>query len=750
MQIFNRLAALLPALFMSAAIQAQQKVNIIPKPSEITEKPGFFLLTDKVQIESGYPDAYGTAKLLGSETGIPCRVLSKSGIRETKNRILFEKVSEKKMNSEAYRLQITPDNIRITSSSPTGAIYGMQTLLQIIRTQPDPKKLPCVDIDDHPRFTYRGMHLDVSRHFYPVTFVKKYLDLMALYKMNTFHWHLTDGAGWRLEIRKYPELTKKAAWRTALTWKEWWRGSGLKKYAEEGAPNAYGGYYTQEDAKEIVAYAQARGITVIPEIEMPGHSEEVNAAYPQLSCAGAPYQSSDLCLGNDSTFTFLEDVLKETMAIFPSKYIHIGGDEASKRSWKECPKCQKRIADEHLKNVDELQSYGIRRMEKFLIANNRKLLGWDEILEGGLAPEATVMSWRGEKGGITAASEGHDVVMTPGAYCYFDAYQADPVTQPEAISGYLPLSKVYSYEPVPKELDASKAHHVLGAQANVWTEYMPNTDHVEYMVFPRMLALAEVVWSDKGKKDWFDFKERLQAHYLLLQRMNVNYYRPSYQLQIKTQFNYSGGKATVSFDSEQYLPVIRYTLNDSMPTASSQVYSGPFDVTGSAKVKAAIFKDSARMGPVASLPVDFHKALGKKVSYNKPYSTAYVAQKDSTLTNGYRGTLTYSDGQWQGFLQTLDVIIDMEKVETLNSLSVNFMQLTGPGVYMPPYLEVSLSEDGKEYTPLPKAENDVPATQASLTFKDFFVNLKGKKARYIRVFAPNQKGFLFADEIIVY
>jgi hexosaminidase len=333
------------------------------------------------------------------------------------------------------------------------------------------------------------------------------------------------------------------------------------------------------------------------------------------------------------------------------------------------------------------------------------------------------------------------VVMTPGAYCYFDAYQADPVTQPEAISGYLPLSKVYSYEPVPKELDASKAHHVLGAQANVWTEYMPNTDHVEYMVFPRLLALAEVVWSDKDKKDWFDFKERLQAQYLLLQRMNVNYYRPSYQLQIKTQFNYSGGKATVSFDSEQYQPVIRYTLDDSQLTASSQVYNGPFDISGSAKVKAAIFKDTARMGPVAALPVDFHKALGKKVTYNKPYSTAYVAQKDSTLTNGYRGTLTYSDGQWQGFLQTLDIVIDMEQVETLNSLSVNFMQLTGPGVYMPLYLEVSLSADGKVYTPLPKVENDVPATQASLTFKDFIVNLEGKKARYIKV---------FADEVIVY
>lgn len=742
MQVLNRWAGVLPALFMSIAALGQQRVNIIPKPLQVTEKEGWFQVDNATRVSGNNSRIDYISRVFADGAGVT---------PGKKGNIRFELTDRKTISDTLeYRLSITPKEIRVQGSSPTSVMYGMQTLLQLVLTQPDMHRIPCATVSDRPRFGYRGLHLDVSRHFYPVTFIKKYLDVMALYKMNTFHWHLTDGAGWRLEIKKYPELTRKAAWRTASTWKEWWRGSGKKQYSEEGAPNAYGGFYTQDEAREIVEYAGNRGITVIPEIEMPGHSEEVLAVYPHLSCAGQPYKSSDFCLGNDSVFTFLEDVLTETMAIFPSAYIHIGGDEASKKSWKDCPKCQQRIRTEHLANVDELQSYSIRRMEKFLVAHGRKLLGWDEILEGGLAPEATVMSWRGEKGGITAASQDHDVVMTPGTYCYFDGYQADPVTQPEAIGGFLPLSKVYSYEPIPAELPAGKAHHVLGAQANVWTEFIPNTDHVEYMVFPRMLALSEVLWTDKGKKDWEDFKTRLQAHYRLLQRLHVNYYRPSYQLQVKTKFDYTAGKTLVWFDSEQFQPQIRYTLNDSMPDVTSTLYNGPFEIRGSAKVKAAIFKDTAMMGPVVLLPVDYHKAINKKVTYNTPYSPAYVAQKDSTLTNGYRGTLTYADGQWQGFLKNLDVVIDMEKVETLNSLSVNFMQLTGPGVYMPLYVEVSLSEDGKKYTPAQKVSNDVPATQALLTFKDFIFQLKGAKARYIKVYAPNQRGFLFADEIIVY
>lgn len=572
---------------------------------------------------------------------------------------------------------------------------------------------------------------------------------MALYKMNTFHWHLVDGAGWRLEIKKYPELTRVAAWRSHAECMEWWKTE--RKYSEEGAPNAYGGYYTQEQAREIVEYARLRGITVIPEIEMPGHSEEVLAVYPELSCSGTPYKNSEFCIGNDATFGFLENVLQEVMTLFPSSYIHIGGDEASKKAWQTCPKCQQRIRDNNLKNEEELQSYAIRRMEKFLTGKKRNLLGWDEILEGGLAPNATVMSWRGEAGGIASAQSGHDVVMTPGGYCYFDSYQANPATQPETLGGYTTLEKVYSYEPVPAALNASESRHILGAQANVWTEYMPTTYRVEYMVFPRMLAMSEVLWSPASARNWDNFKARLQAHYLLLQRMNVNYYRPSYELQINTVINQPEKKTRVSFVSEQYQPEIRYTLDGTAPTASSALYSNSFDVEGSAKIQAAIFRDGQMADAPSIFPIDIHKALGKKVTYNAPYNNGYPAKKDSTLTNGYRGSLTYGDGQWQGFLgKGFDVTIDMETIQNLQNLSVGFMQLTGPGVYMPDFVEVFLSDDGKEFKSVEKIMNDVPPTHSRLIFKDFKFNLSGNRARYIQVKAKIQKGFIFTDEIIVY
>ncbi len=724
------------------SITAEAQVSIIPQPQEVKMGQGVFRMNDHTVIMSAR-EFRDVAVLFSGQTGI--RMMKDKAV----GMIRFTKLNKASLDTNAYILRVRPSGVELQASGVQGALYGMQSLLQLIRTQPDPKVLPVLEIRDSPRFAYRGMHLDVSRHFFPVPFIHKFIDLMALYKMNTFHWHLTDGAGWRLEIKKYPKLTQQAAWRTHAYCMDWWANG--RKYLEAGNPNAYGGYYTQEEAKEIVQYAARRGITVIPEIEMPGHSEEVLAAYPHLSCSGLPYQSSEFCLGNDSTFTFLEDVLNEVIAIFPSKYIHIGGDEASRKAWKSCPKCQQRIRNEHLKNEDELQSYGIRRMEKYLTGKKRKLLGWDEILEGGLAPEATVMSWRGEKGGITAATEGHDVIMTPGGYCYFDAYQADPATEPPAIGGFLPLSKVYAYEPVPAELDTAKARHILGAQANIWTEYMPATYQVEYMAFPRMLALSEVLWSRKEQRNWDDFKTRLQKHYGILQRLNVNYYRPSYQLQIKTQIDQQRKTTRITFDSEQYQPQIRYTLDGSRPTAASALYTGPFEITGSAKVQAAIFKDTALQGRPAGLPVDYHKAIGKKVTYNEPWSSSYPAQKEATLVNGYRGSLTYGDGQWQGFLgKGLDVTIDLEQEETLTSLSIGFMQLTGPGVYMPPYVEVLLSADGQHFAPAQKVENDIPASHSRLAFKDFIFDLKGQKARYVRVKAPTQKGFLFTDEIIVY
>jgi hexosaminidase len=582
----------------------------------------------------------------------------------------------------------------------------------------------------------------------PINFIKKTIDLMALYKLNTFHWHLTDGAGWRLQIFKYPELTSKAAFRTNNSWKDWAKNG--RKYLSEGAPNAYGGYYTQEEAKAMVAYAAKRGITIIPEIEMPGHSEEVTAVYPNLACSGLPYTQSEFCIGNDSTFIFLQDVLTEVMQVFPSKYIHIGGDEADKKAWKTCPKCQARIKNEHLKDEHELQSYAIRRMEKFLTAHGRKLLGWDEILEGGLAPAATVMSWRGEAGGIAAAKAGHDVIMTPGSHCYFDAYQADPSTQPDAIGGFLPLSKVYSYEPIPAELTAAEAKYVLGAQANVWTEYMPTMEHVEYMVFPRLLALSEVLWSGKEAKNWDDFQQRLQQQYTLLQRKGVNYYRPIPNLEIKTFADTIKKASLVTIVSEQYRPDIRYTLNGGEPDSNSTHYDKPFLVKGMEMVKAAIFdKATNKMGPITNKQTVYHKAVGAKITYNLPYNNRYAAQGNYTLLNGQQGGYSYNDGQWQGFLNDLDVTIELAQLTDVSKVSVNFMQLIGPGVYMPKNVVYSWSANGKDYDAPVQVENTVPDTETKLVVKPFETTVN-KPIKYIHIKADNYKhGFLFADEILV-
>ncbi|MDE5638965.1 MAG: family 20 glycosylhydrolase [Odoribacter sp.] len=654
--------------------------------------------------------------------------------------------------SEGYLMEIRPQGIEVKAATSAGLFYGLQTLLQILNDRHFYKEaqqcwlLPVLQIADKPAFPYRGLHLDVSRHFFPVAFVKKYIDLMAMYKLNRFHWHLTDAGGWRFEVKAYPELTRRGAWRTQEDWREWWNG-GDRAYLEEGEKGAYGGYYTQDEVRDIVAYAAARHIEVIPEIEMPGHSEEVLAVYPQLSCSGRG-KSGEFCAGNEASFRFIENVLKEVMELFPSEYIHIGGDEASKSAWKKCSLCQKRIRTEHLKDEKELQSYFIKRVEKFLTARGRKIIGWDEILEGGLAPEATVMSWRGEKGGIESARSGHDVIMTPGGYCYFDSYQAEPSTQPYAIGGFLPYLKVYSYHPVPSELSEEESRHILGAQANIWTEYICTPEHVEYMAYPRVLALSEVVWSPEEKKNNEDFKRRVQSHICRLQARGVNVFRLSDRIEMEMEVDTLKKQIRVSFDSEKYNPEIRYTLDGSLPNAQSAVYNGPFRID-SAEVKAALFHEGVRSKAISSGRFDYHKAIGKKVRYTNKYSGSYPAAGDVTLIDGYRGGLTYGDGRWQGFLRNLDVVIDLETVQPLHSVGIKFMQLTGPGVYMPQYVTVSVSEDGANYTEVGQVKNDIPSDKPDLFFKDFITEFSAS-ARYVRIFAKKQAGFMFTDEIVVY
>jgi len=745
----NYLALSLVFVLFFAPVKAQttKRINIIPQPSMVTEKPGEFILTADTRIISD-PMFAEIAELFSSQTFI------KQGTSKEKDQphqIRFNRVGINIIpDSAGYRLLITPERISIFARTRIGALYAMQSLLQVQLSQPNRSAIPCGEVNDHPRFGYRGAMIDVSRHFFSASYIKRFIDLMALYKLNTFHWHLVDGPGWRLEIKKYPELTSKGAWRTHKIWKEWWGTE--RQYSTEDDPNAYGGYYTQQEAIEIVDYAQKRGITVIPEIEMPGHSNEVLSVFPNLTCTGKPYRSGELCLGNDSTFTFLENVLTEVLAIFPSKYIHIGGDEADQKAWKQCTKCQKRIKDEHLKNEAELQSYGVRRMEKFLTNHKRKLLGWDEILEGGLAPDATVMSWRGEQGGITAAQMGHYVVMTPGSHCYFDYYQADPATQPRAIGGYLTLEKVYSYEPVPAVLNPSQAKYILGAQANIWTEYIGTPEYLEYMTFPRLLAMSEVTWSAKKDRNFDDFKHRLQAHYLIMKRLNVNYFRPSYHLDAETKLDIKNRNAVLHFRSEQINPPIFYTLDGQEPSANSLKYKDSLVVNSSAKVTAVIIENGQLKDKPLQIDIDFHQALGKKVIYNLPHSKSYPAQKETSLVNGLRGSLTYGDGQWQGFdTNDMDVTIDLERSIPLTSISTSFMQQVGPGVFMPDFVEVSLSDNGIDFHKVKTIENTIPATEKALTIKEFKFSLTGEKGRFIRLLAKNgHRGFLFTDEVIVY
>ena len=588
---------------------------------------------------------------------------------------------------ESYQLSVTGKGISVVAPSAAGLFYGFQSLLQLAEQEADGTfSFPLIEIKDSPRFSYRGLHLDVSRHFRTKEFLKKQLDAMARYKLNRFHWHLTDGAGWRLEIKRYPELTEQAAYRPYPNWKAWWKGG--RKYCTKDAPGADGGYYTQEDAREIVEYARQRHITVIPEIEMPGHSEEVLAVFPHLSCSGKPYVNSEVCIGNEDTFTFLQNVLLEVMEIFPSEYIHIGGDEANMDSWRKCPLCQKRMKQEGLADVKELQSYLIHRMEKFLNEHDRQLLGWDEILEGGLAPRATVMSWRGEEGGIKAAKAGHDVIMTPGGFCYLDSYQDAPTTQPEAIGGYLTLEKVYSYDPIPEVLTKGGADYIQGVQANVWAEYITTAEHMEYMVYPRLLALAEVAWTQPDKKNWEHFRRCALKEVKWLQDNGYH----------------------------------------------------PFDLSKEVGER-----------PEAAIPVE-HLGLMKTVKYTSPYAPQYTAGGDSALVDGLRGGWTYGDKRWQGFLNTdMDITVDLGEMKEISSIAAEFMQLSGPYVWLPREVIISISEDGNTFTEQARLHTDVPTTEDRLVFRTYEWDGKAS-ARYVRYQALSngiEGGWLFTDEIVI-
>jgi len=590
---------------------------VIPVPNQFKKGDGKFTLIPAtgIYLQSDQQEALLVAQSfvahLNQCTGFNLQIEDFMSTSAGHNHILLQVDKTLiRLGTEGYHLNIQSDRITLQSARPAGLFYGLQTLRQLLPVEIESNQplaniswqIPIYEIEDIPRFGWRGMHLDVCRHFFPKEFIKRYLDILAMYKINVFHWHLTEDQGWRIEIKKYPKLTEVGAWRVDRENQHWEQ----REQQKPGEKATYGGFYTQADIKEIIQYAQERFITVIPEIEMPGHAVAALAAYPQYSCTGGPFTvlpgaywpiTNIYCAGNDETFNFLENILAEVCDLFPGEFVHIGGDEANKANWEKCPKCQLRIKNENLKDEQELQSYFIHRIEKYLNSKGKRLIGWDEILEGGLAPNAAVMSWRGFEGGIAAANAGHDVVMSPTDFCYFDYYQGK-TDEPPGIGGFLPLEKVYEFEPVPYSISADKKHHILGGQANLWTEYIATTRHAEYMLLPRLAALAEVVWSQPDRRELTNFKQRLEGHFDRLTRMDINF-RVPLPLGLggsKVVFNDTILSITKPVENCQ----IRYTLDGAEPTLQSELYIQPLPITQTTLIKAMTCLPGGRTSNPAS------------------------------------------------------------------------------------------------------------------------------------------------------
>ena len=752
------------------------KINVIPNPLETTLKEGFLDLRqiDEILLASGNDAEAAIAdivkRFLTPVNQLPIRINN----HRTPNSFFIKIDKDLDLGEEGYRLSIDSDNsVEINSLSYAGLFYGYQTFRQICDPELENEKdlmstsIPCLEIIDEPEFGYRGMHLDVSRHFFDIDFIKTYIDMIALHKMNVFHWHLTDDNGWRIEIDKYPLLAEKSAWRVDRTSEPWKEQSPIKENEEA----TYGGYYTKEEIREVVDYAASKSIMVIPEIEMPGHTSEVFAAYPDLSCKGefipvnpgSYWPNIDIfCAGNEDVFEFLQNVLEEVIDLFPGPYVHIGGDEAHKEIWESCPKCQKRILDEGLADEHELQSWFIKRIEKFILSKEKKLVGWDEILEGGLAKTATVMSWRGMKGGIESAKAGHDVIMCPTSHCYFDYYQADPESSPAAFGGYTTLKKVYSFDPIPPELSKSEKKHVLGAQGNLWTEYVQTPDRAQYRVLPRMTALSEVLWSGPGKKPYEDFYKRLHSLKKRFDNLGWVHAPGSYAVTINVDPSSNEKEHRISLLSEKPGEVIKYTTNGSEPTINSLTYHNPIKINQRTVVKASMFIDGIPKGKTSKKTIFFSKAIGKKVEYNSQYSDRYTGSGPLTLVDGLTGSIAHNDNYWQGWHEDdMDVTIDLSKVESLSRVSMGFLESHGSWIFLPTRVMVSFSDDGNSYKKQIEIQiNDGKRGGAANRVECESENLN-VSARYVRVKAINRKKcpewhpgsggktWVFSDEIIV-
>lgn len=765
--------ALLFAAFTGMVACSNPKVatadyGIIPLPQDVllvSDVP--FVLTPSTSIT--YPEGNDLLKQAGEflasyieeATGYAPEVVTSQRMKP-----IHLAIDKSITHPEGYRLLVTPEGIDLTGATEAGVFYGVQTLRKSIPAMAKGMniELPAATINDYPRFAYRGMHLDVSRHFFPADSIKKYIDILALHNMNSFHWHLSDDQGWRIEIKKYPELTTLGAKR-----KETVIGRNSGQY--DGKP--YDGFYTQDEIRDVIAYAKERFITIIPEIDLPGHQQAALAAYPTLGCTGGPYEvwtewgvsDNVICAGNEQAMLFLEDVLSEVIDLFPSEYIHIGGDECPKNRWKECPKCQARIKAEGIKSdkkhsaEEYLQSYVISRMEQFVESKGRHIIGWDEILEGGLAPNATVMSWRGVDGGIEAAKQQHNVIMTPNSHLYFDYYQTtDTENEPLAIGGYVPLERVYSLEPTDGIPDEYKKY-VIGVQANLWVEYIPTFSQVEYMVMPRMAALAEVQWTDPSKKEYQSFLPRLVRMTKLYDRLGYNYAKNIFDIHAEFTTDTENGEVVVTLstmgDGDIY-----YTLDGSEPTSTANKYEAPVKIKENATVKAVVVRATGN-SRVFTENIRFSQSTAKPVTLRTMPSKGYIFNGGPEMTDGLTGDSNYKTGRWLGFQgKDLDAAIDLKQPTEISKVAFNTNVVKGDWIMGAAGITVRVSEDGKDFKEV--ASKTIPSLNAD--DKDGIypqeISFAPVKARYVEIVIKSDKlpawhggagnaAYLFVDEIVI-
>lgn len=746
-------------------LRAQENTyNLIPFPAQFNGGEGQFTVNAQTKIIVTAKDAIlkpiaqSLANTLKAPSKLTLTIASAASPTAT-NVIFIRQNKALGLGNEGYKLLVGKERVILESATLQGAFYGLQTLLQLLPTavfSPTPIEniawiIPVCQIQDKPRFAHRGLMLDVSRHFMPVSFIKKYIDLLALHKMNVFHWHLTDDQGWRIEIKKYPKLTQIASKR-----KETLVGQYAENYPQKFDGKEYGGFYTQAEIKDIVKYAQAKFVTIIPEIELPGHATAALAAYPELGCEPTKnYQVStnwgvmyDVFCPTEKTFTFLQNVLMEVFTLFPSKNIHIGGDECPKDAWKQSAFCQDLIKKQGLKDEHELQSYFIKRIEKFVNSKGRSIIGWDEILEGGVAPNATVMSWRGTVGGIEAAKQKHNVIMTPTTYYYLDYYQANPAKEPLAIGGYLPLEKVYSYDPT-EGFDESSQKYILGVQGNLWTEYIPTPQLVEYMTYPRAMAIAETAWIPSGPKNFEDFATRLKEHLKRMDFQKVNYSKRILDIKAVTQFN-NQGQLQVRLEKLDSDSKIYYTLDGKEPSTNSTEYAMPITLDKITTIKA-ITTAGARFEEKFFI----HRAKGK--SYTYASEPAQGADNDKKkLTDGQVAQSPRNSAEWVRMSgKDFEITIDLGEVKPVTKVSANFLKIILNNVFPPTSVEIGLSRDGESFKDA-IAQPVKYSLEGSWEILPVVADFKTARARYVRVRAKNagkspsgQTTTIAMDEVVV-